>query len=378
MTHRRRFVLLGLLLVAVVAGAVLWPRLGPAPRAAPAKDAAAIPVTAGAVVVKTLPVRLTAIGNVDPYTSVAVKARVDGEITDVGFHEGEKVKRDQLLFRIDPRPFQAALAQAQANLAKDQAQLDRARTQDARYKDLLAQNFISKDAYEQVRTNAVTAQAQVQADEAAVDNAKLQLAYCTIRSPIAGYAGRILVQQGNLVKANDANPLVTLNQIEPVYVTFSVPEHELGEIRAHQSAGDLVVQSSLPGGGQGTVQGRLSFVDNAADTTTGTIRLRATFDNDNLALWPGQFVNVVLTLYQQRDALVAPSQAIQNGPNGQYVFVVRPDRTVELRNVKVARAVGDDTVIAEGLKPGETVVTTGQLRLAPGSRVTLDEQRKAG
>jgi multidrug efflux system membrane fusion protein len=246
-----------------------------------------------------------------------------------------------------------------------------------RYQDLLKQNFISKDAYEQVKTNLQTAQAAVRADQAAVDNAKLNVEYCTIRSPLDAFAGRILIQQGNLVKANDANPLVTLNQIVPVYASFSVPEQNLSEIREHQAKGDLVVQASLPSSSHPPITGKLSFIDNSADTTTGTIRLKAEFGNVDTALWPGQFVNVVLTLYEQDRAVVTPSAAIQNGPSGQYVFVVKADHTVELRTVKVDRTVGDETVLASGLQPGETVVTAGQLRLAPGSRVTLDGAKAA-
>jgi len=375
---RRRTVLIAVaVLAALGAAAVVWAQFGAKQRAAANRAAAAVPVTASPVAVKSVPVRLTAIGNVEPYTSVAVKARVDGQIVAVKFKEGDRVKRNDILFEIDPRPYQAALAQAEANLAKDKAQQVRADAQDVRYQDLLRQNYISKDAYEQVKMQAQTAQAAVQADVAAVENARLSLEYCTIRAPIDGFAGRILIQQGNLVKANDVNPLVTLNQIIPVYASFSVPEQELAEVRQHQAAGDLVVQAALPNGKGAPVAGRLSFIDNSADTTTGTIKLKAEFPNVDTALWPGQFVNVVLTLYEQKDALVAPSQSIQNGPNGQYVFVVRPDSTVELRNVKVARAVGDDAVIANGLSVGEIVVTAGQLRLAPGLKVSVDPGKSA-
>jgi multidrug efflux system membrane fusion protein len=375
---RRLGIVVALVVVAVAAWAA-WQRFGTAaPRSSAAgRPAAAVPVTVAQVVTRTIPVRLSAIGNVEPYTSVAVKARVDGQIIDVRFREGQHVKEGEVLFQIDARPFQAALEQAQANLAKDQAQLARAQTQDARNLDLLHQNFISKDAYEQFKTNVATTAAAVRADQAAVDLARLQVGYCTIRSPLTGFAGRILIQQGNLVKANDTNPLVTINQVEPVYVTFSVPERELGVIRERQAAGGLVVQTSLPTGRHAPVTGKLTFVDNSADTATGTIRLKATFANEDDVLWPGQFVNVVMTLYDQHDAVVVPTQAIQNGPNGQYVFVVAEDHTVALRDVRIDRAVDDDSVIAAGLKPGETVVTTGQLRLAPGMRVTTDSVRKA-
>jgi multidrug efflux system membrane fusion protein len=289
----------------------------------------------------------------------------------VRFKEGDEVRSGAVLFEIDARPFEASLKQAQANLLKDKALLDRATEQEKRYKDLLEKKFISEDAYEQVRTNTATAMATVRGDEAAVENAKLQVEYCTIRSPITGYAGKIMIQQGNLVKANDANPLVTINQIVPVFVTFSVPEQNVSEIRAYQAKGVLKVEARLPNTVAVPAAGWVSFIDNSADTTTGTIKLRAEFPNLDKALWPGQFANIALTLYDQANAVVAPSAAVQNGPDGQYVFVVAPDNTVALRSIKVARAEGDDTVVASGLKSGELVVTTGQLRLAPGIKVNL-------
>src|SRR5215470_604335 len=346
-------------------------------RADTQKGPPAVPVAALAVGLKTVPVRLYAIGNVEPYTTVAVKARVDGQIVSVHFKEGDEVRQGSVLFEIDPRPFAAALKQAQANLLKDRALLDRANEQEKRYKDLLAKNFISADAYEQVRTNAETAKATVAADEAAIESAKLSLDYCTIRSPITGYAGRIQIQQGNLVKANDTNPLVTINQIVPIYASFSVPEQNVAGVRKYQADGQLRVQVNLANSTHPPIAGKLSSLDNAADTTTGTIRLRAEFGNSDKALWPGQFVNVVLTLYDQKDAIVTPSAAVQNGPNGQYVFVIKPDLTAELRNIKVARAEGDDTVVASGLQPGEQVVTVGQVRLAPGTKVTLSKPAKS-
>ena len=333
------------------------------------KAAAAVPVTAVPVVLKTMPVRLLAIGNVEPFTTVAIKARVDGQLLSVKFKEGDEVREGAVLFEIDSRPFAASLRQAQANLLRDKALLDRAVEQEKRYKDLLAKNFISPDAYEQVRTNQETAAAVVAADDAATESAKLSLDYCTIRSPVTGYAGRIQIQQGNLIKANDTGPLVTVNQIVPVYASFSVPEQNIADIRKYQAAGELKVQAIFPNAAHAPVAGRLSFIDNSADTTTGTIKLKAEFPNTDKALWPGQFVNVVLTLYDQKDAIVAPSAAVQNGPNGQYVYVVKSDMTVELRNIKIARAEGDDTVVTSGLQPGDQVVVVGQLRLAPGTKV---------
>jgi len=366
-----RKLVIGLLGLAVIAaGGFAAVELIRGTRAAPQKAAPAVPVSVGTVVRKAVPVNLTAVGNVEPYTSVAVKARVDGQILSVAFKEGDEVKKDALLFEIDPRPFQVALQQAQANLKKDKALLDHAIEQEVRYKDLLEKKFISPDAYDQVRTNRDAAAATVAADEAAIQSAKLSLDYCTIRSPVTGYAGRILIQQGNLVKANDTNPLVTINQVVPVYVAFSVPEQNIGDIRKYQAAGDLHVRVVPGESTHPTIAGKLASLDNSADPATGTIRLRAEFANQDKALWPGQFVNVVLTLHEQPDAIVTPSTALQNGPNGQYVFIVKPDATVELRDVKVARIEGDETVVASGLEPGDKVVIAGQLRLAPGVRIT--------
>jgi membrane fusion protein, multidrug efflux system len=377
MARLRRVWLIAAVLVAAAVAAAILIRFPSGPRAAAPKGPAAVSVTTSPVVQKNVPFKLAAIGNVEPYTSVAVRARVDGEVVGVRFKEGDPVKNGAVLFELDPRPFVAALDQAKANLAKDRAQLEHAKSQDTRYQDLLRQKFISADAYEQVRATAQSTAASVAADQAAVETAQLQLGFATIRSPIDGIAGRIQIQQGNLVRANDTTPLVTINKIMPIYVTFSVPEQNLNDIRRHQAAGDLVVQAHPSGAGRQPVAGRLSFIDNTADTTTGTIKLKAEFPNTGTELWPGQFVTVALTLYEQKDALVAPAAAIQSGPNGPYVFVVRSDNTVEVRNVKVSRTEGDDTVLASGLKPGERVVTVGQLRLAPGTPVAEAQQAKS-
>ena len=346
-------------------------------RAAAQKTPAAVPVSAAQIVVKTMPVRLMAIGNVEPFTTVAIKARVDGQLISVKFKEGDEVRQGSVMFEIDPRPFAASLKQAQANLLKDRALFDRANEQEKRYKDLLSKNFISPDAYAQVQTNTATAAATVSADEAAIENARLSLEYCTIRSPVTGFAGRIQIQQGNLVKANDTNPLVTVNQVVPIYTSFSVPEQNVSDIRKYQADGVLKVQAAFTNAAHAPVAGKLSFIDNTADMTTGTIKLKAEFPNTDKALWPGQFVNVVLTLYEQKDAVVAPSAAIQNGPAGQYVYVVKPDQTVEMRLIKIARADGDDTVVTSGLQPGEQVVIVGQLRLAPGTKVNVGKDSRA-
>ncbi|MGH8750615.1 MAG: efflux RND transporter periplasmic adaptor subunit [Burkholderiales bacterium] len=332
------------------------------------KTPPAVPVTVAAVEKKTMPVRIQGIGNVEAYASVALKALIDGQITRAYFKEGQDVQKGALLFEIDARAFEAQLHQAEANLLRDQAQLENANAQERRYLDLLNKNFVSKEFYAQIRTNRDAAEATASADRAAVKRAKVQLEYTQIRSPINGRTGKIMIQEGNLVKANDTVFLVVINQISPIYVNFSVPEQNLGEIQRHQAAGKLSVQVTLPNTNAAPLTGELAFVDNAVDTTTGTIKLKALFENKERVLWPGQFANVALTLYEQADALVVPSQAVQIGPKGQYVYVVK-DATAEVRAVAVAWADGGQSVIAKGLAAGETVVTNGQLRLTPGTRV---------
>ena len=331
---------------------------------------AAVPVTVVTVSQKNVPFRLQAIGNVEALSTVALKARVDGQIVEVNFKEGEEVRKGSVLFKIDPRPYEATLRQTEATQARDIAQRDQARSQERRYQELLQKNFVSKEAYAQIRTNADSAEAVAQASKAAVDSARLNLEYCTIRSPIDGYPGKIQIQMGNLVKANDTNPLVILNQVHPIYVSFAIPEQSLLTLRTYMRKGALAVDAGPPNSGKIAASGTLVFVDNAVDSTTGTIKLRARFANQDNALWPGQFVTVSLKLYDQKDAIVVPVQAVQTGPDGQYVFVVKPDMTTEVRKVTVERAEGDNAIIAKGLQNGEQVVTRGQLRLAPGVKVT--------
>ncbi len=341
------------------------------------KAGAPVPVLVATAEQKVMPVQIRAIGNAEAYATVAVKARVDGQIVRVNFREGQDVAPGEVLFQLDPRPFEAALAQARANLARDAAQLANAQAQERRYRDLLQKNFVSREMYAQIRTNLDTARATVQADQAAVENARLQLEFGTIRSPISGRTGKILSQRGNLVKANDTNALVVINRIRPIYVDLSVPEQDLERIRRFMRGGALPVGVTLPGADAKTASGKLVFVDNAVDATTGTVRLKALFPNEDEALWPGLFVNATLTLRQQKDAVVVPSQAIQTGPRGQYVFVVKPDDSVEMRDIAVDRSVGAETVVAKGLAPGERVVTVGQLRLVPGAKVDIKPGRGA-
>lgn len=344
-------------------------------RAATPHVESAVPVTLAAVGRHDVPVRLHAIGVIEPFATVAIKALVDGQVVGVHFAEGEEVRQGAVLFEIDRRPFEAQLAQAQATLLKDRAVLDHATAQEKRYKDLLARKFISPDAFGQVKTNAETAAAQVRADEAVIEGVRLQLDHCTIRAPITGYAGKIMIQRGNLVKANDTNALVVINQVRPIYASFAIPEQDLDPVRRYQADGELRVTASAASPGSAGVAGKLTFIDNTIDAATGTIRLKAEFPNADKAVWPGQFVNVVLTLTQERNAVVVPAIAVQNGPNGQYVFVVGPDRRAALRDVKIERTEGNDAVVASGIAPGEQVVTAGQLRLAPGVPVTIDSAK---
>lgn len=339
----------------------------------PGKAAPAVPVSVATVRRQAVAVRIRAIGNAEAYATVALKAQVDGQIVAVNFKEGQRVDKGAVLFKIDSRPFQAALRQAEANLMRDTAQMEQTRSQERRYRELLQKNFVSKEAYAQIRTSADTAAAVVLASKAAVDNARLQLEYCTIRSPLQGYAGKLMLQRGNLVKANDSNPLVVINQVQPINVNFAVPEQRLGAIRERMAKAALRVEAAAPDAAKAPALGTLTFVDNAVDSATGTIRLKAAFANKDDALWPGQFVNVSLTLYEQADALVVPSLAIQTGPRGQYAFVIKPDLSAEVRMVELDRVDGDLAIIARGLETGETVVVKGQLRLAPKAKVRIVE-----
>ena len=330
----------------------------------------AIPVSVTPAVQKSIPVRLQAIGNVEAYSTVSVKARVDGQINAVNFKEGQEVRKGEVLFRIDARPYEATLKQAEANALRDAAARDQAISQERRYKELLDKNFISKEAYAQIATNAQTAQATARASQAALENARLNVEYCTIISPLDGYVGKVLLQVGNLVKANDVTPLVVINQVRPIYVNFAVPEQSLGSLRSYMAAGPLTVDVLLSGEASVAAEGKLIFVDNAVDPTTGTIKLRGQFDNKDLKLWPGQFVNVRVRLFEENNAILVPSRSVQTGPEGQYVYVVKADKTAELRKITVERTEGEQVVV-KGIAKDEQVVTRGALRLAPGVRVEI-------
>jgi len=328
----------------------------------------AVPVKTGVAMIQNVPVQINAIGNVEAYNTVSVKAMVGGEVTDVHFRQGQDVREGDLLFLIDPRPYEAALKQAVAQLARDAAQAKNAEEQAKRYDILVQMDYVSKDQYEQLRANADALAAAVQADRANVDNSRLQLAYCTIKSPLDGRVGSVLINKGNVIKANDL-PLVTINKITPIYVTFSVPEQNLENIKRFMQERSLQMEAIIPGDESHPAQGVLTFINNAVDTATGTIQLKGTFENRDRRLWPGQFINVVVTLETQKNAIVIPSAALQTGQQGQYVFVVKSDSTVESRPVMVARTFGDLAVISQGVTPGEKVVTDGQLNLIPGIAV---------
>jgi membrane fusion protein, multidrug efflux system len=338
------------------------------------KGPGAVPVSVTAAVQQNIPVRLQAIGNVEAYTSVAVKSRVDGQIVEVPFREGQEVKKGEVLFRIDARPFEAAFRQSEAQALRDVASRDQAASQERRYQELLDKNFVSKDAYAQYRTNAQTAEATSKASQAALENAKLNLEYTVIRSPVEGYVGRALLQAGNMVKANDTISLVVINQVKPVYVSFAIPEQQLATVRDLMRKNPLAVEVAAPGNDKAIATGRIAFLDNAVDQTTGTIKVRAIFDNSDAALWPGQFYTVRVKLYDQENAILVPSRALQTGPDGQFVYVVKPDMMVEVRKVVVSRNEGEMAVLAEGgIAKDERVVVRGALRLAPGMKVNIQD-----
>jgi len=333
----------------------------------------AVPVSVAAAIRKVMPELVTAVGTVEAINSVAVKSLIDGQLLQSAVRDGDDVKTGQLLFKIDPRPAQATLAQMQAALAKDVAARDLAHAQVRRYQPVADKGFISADQMQQYVTAYEAAAASVKVDQANVEAAKLTLAYADIYAPISGRAGRILVQAGNLVKANDTNPLLVLNQIAPIFVTFSIPGDLVDRVRQAQAQATLAVEAS--GAGMSKPEsGKLAFVDNAVDPTTNTVKLRASFANDNQVLWPGQFVNVTLTVGSDRDAIVVPDAAVKAGPDGSYVFVVKADGRAEQRAVEVARAVGDEAMISKGLNPGDVVVTDGQSRLVDGKRVKAPDQ----
>jgi membrane fusion protein, multidrug efflux system len=369
----KRLAALLVLAALVGAGAFLWPRANhlPADVAAANQPAQAPAVVVGVATAtsKPVPVEFGTIGTVTTYATVALKSRIDGEIMEVHFRDGQDVKAGDLLFTIDSRTIRAQLEQAQANLARNQALLVSAQREVERQNSLVKKKFASQQAVDQARASADSLAASVQADQAAVDAAEVQLSYTEIRAPIDGRAGVVNLPRGNMVKANDSGSLVVLNQLRPIYIAFALPQRQLPRVRQAMADGPLTVSATIPGDSGAPLAGDLTFVDNAVDPSTGTIQLRATFDNAETRLWPGQFVNVTLTLRIEQAAIVVPDAAVQQGQEGTYVFVVRPDSTVEMRPVVVDRSVAGESVIASGLAAGDSVVVEGQLRLAPGMRV---------
>ena len=329
-----------------------------------------VPVTVATVVQKPMPIEIQVIGSAEPYSTVAIRSQITGQLLAVNFREGDYVKRGQVLFELDRRPLEAALEQAQANLARDLAQAANADVQATRIQQLVERGISPKEQADTARTSVSALNATVEADRAAVANAKIQLQYATITAPIAGRTGALMVHQGNLVRGNDATPLVTINEVAPISVAFAIPESRLSDLRSYMSRGALRV-TATPQHGEGAATGRITFIDNSVDQNTGTIRIKGTFPNEDGLLWPGQFVNVVVTLTTDPEAIVVPSVAVQTGQQGPYVFAVKEDQSVDMRPVTVARVRGAESVIASGLRPGETVVLDGQLRLVPGGRISV-------
>jgi multidrug efflux system membrane fusion protein len=381
----------------------LWRFLGDrAPKAAGTGRGEVVPVEMAVVTQKDVPIQIKAIGNVEALSTIAVRSQVEGVLQRVAFTPGQEVKKGDLLFTIDPRPLQAQLSQAEANLlkamaavqqgrdivAKDQATANNDRVITKRDANLVEAGVIPREQYDNDMARLQSDEAAVRADqssvanlqaaqkaeEANVQNARVQLSYTTIRAPLGGKTGNLIVTAGNLVRANDTSPMVTITQSAPIYVTFSVPERELMRIRQYSGANGFVVQVVVPGDEANPGMGKLSLVDNTVDVATGTVRLKATYQNDDRRLYPGQFVNIVLTLGTESQAIVVPSQAVQSGQDKSFVYVVKSDMTVEVRTVKTGTTIDNMSVIEDGLKSGEQVVTDGQLRLVPGAKVQVKGQ----
>jgi membrane fusion protein, multidrug efflux system len=329
-----------------------------------------VPVLVATVTEQTVPVELKVIGNVEAYSTVSIKSRLAGQLVQVNFKEGQDVKQGDLLFVIDPRPYEAALKQAEANLERDKALANKAKADAVRYAELIKKQFVSQQDYDQAKATAESLGATVNADSVAVENAKLNLSYCYIKAPITGRTGSLIANQGNMIKDNADTAMLVINQIQPIYVSFSLPQDYLAELRKYM-AGEQVQVSAIIAGQEQPETGVLTFINNTVDTTTGTFLSKATFANEHKRLWPGLFVNVVVKLASQPNAVLVPAQAVQSSQEGQIVFVVQPDLKVEVRHVEVDRDVDGQVIIKKGLKPGERVVTDGQLRLVPGATVQI-------
>lgn len=381
MTSTRRFLLAGVVIAgaAVIGYMVFNPGAAQRPRSDSTQTAPRtrpVPVLVASVEQRAFNVDLKIIGSVQPTATVAVKSRVDGQLMAAHFSEGQFVKKGAKLFTLDARPFEAMLRQTEATLARDRAQLVRARDDLARYTDLMKREFSSRQKVEESAANAAALEATVRAGEATVEMAKLQLEYTAIVSPIDGRTGSLMINPGNLVKANDSAPIVVINQIRPIYVSFAVAEKYLPEIRRRMASGPITVGAVIPVEPDQPEKGRISFINNTVDLATGTITLKAVYDNDNDRLVPGQFVNVTLTLLTIPDAVIVPAQAVQTNQDGNYAFVVKPDMTVEQRPIVVGPSSDGSTVVTRGLAATERVVIEGQLRLVAGSRVDIRQSEQ--
>lgn len=331
----------------------------------------AVPVTAAAAEYRAMPLFLSAVGLVETIESVTVKAQVGGVITEVGFREGQEVRAGQMLIRIDPRPFQASLDAARAQLAKDKAQAANAEVQARRYADLVKKDYVTREQYDAVRTQAEMLQSSVKVSEAAVEQAMLNLGYTTVGAPISGRTGSLLVKRGNVVRANDS-VIVVINQLRPIRVSFSIPGTQLPLVQKYSTEKTLAVRvRPSRQSDDGTLEGMLTFYENAVDTTTGTVTLKAEFANEQGRLWPGQFVDTELILTVEKLALTVPMAAVVNGQDGTFVYVIDAKKKVEKRDVRVNRVIEGTAVIDSGLRVGETVVTDGQMRLVPGAEVRV-------
>jgi membrane fusion protein, multidrug efflux system len=330
-----------------------------------------VPVLVATVTEKTVPVELKAIANVEAYSTVSIKSRLAGQLVQVNFKEGQDVKAGELLFVIDPRPYEAALKQVQANLERDKALANKAKADAVRYAELIRKQFVSQQEYDQAKATAESLGATVNADQVAVQNAQLNLSYCYIKAPISGRTGSLIAQQGNMIKENADTAMVIINQIQPIYVSFAIPEQDLAEVRKHMAAEKVPVEAIITKQEDNPEVGVLTFIDNTVDKATGTILCKGTFINEHKRLWPGLFVNVVVKLATQPHTVLVPSQAIQTSQEGQIVFVVKPDMTVEVRPVEVGHNIDGEIIVKKGLKPGEQVVTDGQLRLIAGAKVQI-------
>lgn len=356
--------------VAALCGALLlWACSGESPGKGAAPPP--VPVTVMEVTARTVPLEIRNIGNVEPYATVGIKSRIAGQLVKVNFIEGQDVKEGDLLFVIDPRPYEGALRRAEADLARDQALAVKARNDYRRYAELVKNQLISQQEFEQAKSTAESLEATVKAHQVMIQNARLNLSYCYIRAPISGRTGNLLAHQGNMIKENADTPMVVINQIQPIYVAFAVPENQLPALRKYLARGEVRVEAVIPSEPDQHESGVLTFINNTVDQATGTILCKATFPNPGRRLWPGLFVNVVVKLAEEPGVVAVPSQALQTGQQGQFVWVVTPAGTAEVRPVEVGRSLNNEVVVQKGLNPGERVVLEGHLRLTPGARVEI-------